>query len=820
MHSLHSNFIKMPYFALLCWALFYSVVANAASPVELQDWYDRFGSRHKSSTYADSTNNELGQFQRPSLWGQSGSMRALVEVHKGHHDDVSLRKLAEASEHILMYTSEKLGFIDVLQHKTLPAWGTGYYSCDMYRVSAVHTGVLVYPMAYFSKVVLSNPSKYAAQLFTRIDGSSVSYLDLAKEILVEANRAVESHAHQFDEQEGAYLFPSNYSDIASCDEVRIDSLKEVCDEGVEAGETVFRSKTVTVEGGAEICTRKLHGANDFALKNDQIQPYNMTQAMGMAHIELSSAYKLLGGSLANIESAKHLERALMIAKAFKRDINLGHDTELFDWRYLKFDETSTPENIKRGRIEDVSHAGLVLGFVTRMFEESLVFSQEDIQVFIDTFYTVTQNASKVHTHVNYSYGSLTPSASNQRKAQRGIISWTPLAIVDPKIYDKTRQIFHQYGGGYDANNWYGEAVLLRFSPKNIQYPILARSPSDHKSYIPNYGLRYRNGTGLYRNSLIPVTTIDGKSASSCAEYAFSQPQTRPLQIEHRQVQSIGGLDSCSGGGCNTSPGFHVFTANLPRIKEVDVDTYIASGALNEADWSFADSLPLDPSGGSVTDTVASNQAYNRVLICRSGAGSARDNISVRYVGVPLPADSYVRHVDDFISSEDGWLAESECADFSHSYQHGDSGHSQGFLKISEARTYTSSEAYVSCRPSSIGRLNFAYYKDQLMNYGHGFRVSGWTKFESEYSGNSRVNNRCVKVLDATQTPEVILASACVNWSNTTDTGWRYFDYDFTSKVGNVPIVRVVIGGADSWKKNWNQTMSIDNIEIKVTPNSN
>lgn len=786
MHFPQISFTWALHLALTGLAMAFSSMSIASSEFELQDWYDRFGSRHQSSSFTNSANLVPGQYQRPSLWGQSGSMRALVEVHKGHQDDTSLLKLAEASEHILTYTSEKLGFVDVLQSQTLPAWGTGYYSCDKYRVSAVHTGVLSYPIAYFSRVVLSNPTKYQAMVYSRLDGATISFLDLAKEFLTEANRAVESHAHQFDSLEGAYRFPSNYSDIGSCAEVLIPGT-----------------------------TKKLHGGDDFSQKNDQIQPYNMTMALGMAHIELSNAYKLLGSSLGNSESTKHLNIAVKIAEAFKRDINLGDDIQPLDWRYLKFDVDGS-----QGRVEDVSHAGLVLGFVMRMFEESLVYSQADIQVFIDTFNTITQNANKVHTHVSYNYGSLTPSIANQRKAQRGIVAWTPLAIVDPKIYDKTRQIFHQYEGGYDANNWYGEAVLLRFAPKDIQYPILARSPEDHKSYIPNYALRFRNGTGLYRSASIPVTTISGKSASSCAEYAFSQPQNRPLQIEYKQVQSIGSLDSCSGSGCTTSPGFHVFTSNATRIEEGHVDAYMASVDLLESAWGHAGSLPLDPSGSSVTGIVTPSQPYNRVLICRSGAGSARDNISVRYVGIPLLAGSSVVQRDDFRNTEGGWLANTQCGDFSHSHQSGDSGHSLGFLNMAETRTYATSEIFTVCRPTSTGKLDFAYYKDQIVNYGHGFKVSGWTRFQSDYSGNSRVNNRCVKVLDASQSPEIILASTCVNWTNTTDTGWRYFDYDFTSKVGNVPLLRVVIGGTDSWKKNWNQTMLVDDIDITVKQPAN
>ncbi len=759
----------------------FSAHASAVSPTELEDWYDRFGNRHKSATFPDSSNAAPGVYQRPSLWGQSGSMRALVEVHKGNQDSVSILKLAEAAEHVLAYTSEKLGFIDVLQNKTLPAWGTGYYSCNQYRVSAVHTGVLSYPIAYFSRVVLSNPLKYQSEMYTRLDGSVVNYYDLAKEFLTEANRAVESHSHQFDAQEGAYRFPSNYSSIGSCSEVLISGT-----------------------------TKKLHGAQDFTLKNNQIQPYNMTMALGMAHIELSNAFTLLGTSLGNTEAAKHLDIASKIAAAFKRDTHLGDASQTFDWRYLKFNVDGS-----QGRIEDVTHAGLVVGFITRMFEESLVFNQADIQVLIDAFNTVAQNPAKVHTHVNYTYGSSTPTASAQRKAQRGIVSWTPLSLVDPSLYDKIRQIFHQYEGGYDANNWYGEAVLLRFAPKDRQYPILARSPSDHKSYIPNYALRFSNGSGLYRNSAIPVTTIDGKSASSCAEYVFSKPQTRPLEIEYRQVQSIGNLDSCSGSACGTSPGFHVFTANLTRIEEEDVASFLAATPLQESDWSYADSLPMDPAGVAQTGSVAPNQPYNRVLVCRSGAGNARDNISVRYVGIPLTVPSNLVYDDDFRYSTDGWMGNSVCTDFTNTHQSGDSGHSLGYLNISETHTYASSDSYSACRPLSTGKLDFSYQKDQVLNYGQGFKISGWTRFQSNYNGGSRVNNRCVKVLDASQIPEVVLASKCVNWTNTNDTGWRYFDYDFTAQVGTVPEVRVVIGGTDSWKANWNQTMSIDDIKITV-----
>jgi len=680
----------------------------------------------------------------PAVWSQSHYLRGLVEIHRGYDSFESLDKLEVGINYILSKTSEKLGFDDVLRGEAQPAWGSINYSCGNYTVSAVHTGVLSYPIAYFAQTVLSNPARYSA------------YTETALSFLDEAERAISVHTSQFKQSQGlwVYTLPENISDLGICYKENGDINR------------------------------------DFRESDGRILPYNMMLAMGLTHLELSRAFVLPSPARDVSKAAYHRNIAIKLAETFKKALNHVASSNSYQWEYLL-----------GGRQEDIGHAALDIQFVMQMFRESLVFDNEDIQRLINTFNLVSQNKNHIFSHVNK---TSTDRGARDIRWQKGIVGWSELSLVDPSVAERARDIFYRFDGGYKptgSHTWYGEALVLKWMNRNFRFPINAESLGSLTSYRPDYALRSSNVASLFRTPSMQGQTIAGKSVTSCAKYEFHNDQVDDLSIRYAHTTQTGSVDSCAGAGCGTPAGLHVFFANP------------TSGG-----WKYGASMSHIAANAYHTKSASSPLiSYDQALVCRSGSGHARDNIGIRYLGIDTSSCASNYETDEAsFSSMDGWNVGDQTDEAAnlpkYKYKHSAafSGRSNGFIEVSEP-TDLSQRVSASNDPT-LGNLDLGFHK-QFANHDQGFKVNGWTRVTSRYSGISKVNNRCVMALNA-DTGKT-LKSYCMHWENVNDTGWRYFDFDFTPYVTGVNNVRVVIGSWDSWSTNWRQHLRVDDVKVTI-----
>ncbi len=180
---------------------------------------------------------------------------------------------------------------------------------------------------------------------------------------------------------------------------------------------------------------------------------------------------------------------------------------------------------------------------------------------------------------------------------------------------------------------YGEA-----RNKDHHYPTSAKFLKGHDK------------AGIYRTALManpPLATvlflksgstgswknIDGKRVSSCVEgnfrkarygdlstgtlknppmyfasFSSSKSAKHQLQVRARRNGDTA-IDKCSGSGCNTHPGFHVFN-------------------WVDGKWKHIQSKTLSRSYETINLNVFN---ANKVLVCRGGGGHHRDNIQVQYI---------------------------------------------------------------------------------------------------------------------------------------------------------------------------------------------
>jgi hypothetical protein len=120
----------------------------------------------------------------------------------------------------------------------------------------------------------------------------------------------------------------------------------------------------------------------------------------------------------------------------------------------------------------------------------------------------------------------------------------------------------------------------------------------------------------------------------------------------------------------------------------------------------------------------------------------------------------------------------------------------------------------NCDPPLVDGMEMNRYYDldrSQAQLGPRLRIAGFTRSLSDYSGSSKVTNRCVRLLDAASGSQ--LASQCEDFANTTDSGWVAFDVDLTDKAAGVNNVRIVVGMYDSWATDWVQEIRIDELRI-------
>jgi len=746
-------YLQLMFFLSMAYFFVENVSAqNVSCNIDVENFVDNINPEHSSFTdsYPD----------KPAVWSQANLLRALVEVHRRYQDQGSFDKLQVGVEYLLANTAENRGFEDVLRgNAKLPAWGSKHYSCQKYTISAVHTGILSYSIAYLARTILNNPTKYAV------------YSDAALEYLIAAESALDIHANEFVETGGNWIYarPNNFNELGMCERL------------TRKGEIIDPPKI-----------------DDYRFSSGAPLPYNMMLLMGLTHLELAQAFELPGPSMNLQKSAYHLDRAIKLGQSFKGALIYVSETDSYQWKYIQ-DYTDTAGTFKSGRYEDMSHGAADVLYAVELAKLGLVFNDKDLERFVNTFNLATSKRSHVFSHVNKSDDD---RGTKSNRWQAGAVRWAALSFYDPSLLERAREIFFLHNGGdrvgSGSSNWYGEALLLGLRDNDFRYPVLAASDDDLISHRPDYALRQRNVASLFRTpSMATSTIIDvngvSKSASSCAKFDFENPRVGDLTVNYAHTMTTGSIDSCLGeDACGSAPGFHLFFANRDNIG-----------------WTFGGSLSHAVADEYVIGTVSPPlSSYQRVMTCRSGAGHARDNIGIRYLGVDTSACPVNNTVfeSNFSNSNDGWnkglIGEAKGYIYSST---------QGHLYAGEPSGPVDEELHTTKDPL-IGKLDIGYQK-LFANVGTGFKVSGWTRSSSDYVGTGKVNNRCVKVLNGEDNK--ILHSKCMHWINQSDTGWRHFDYDFTPYVQGYENIRVAIGSWDSWRKNWHQEFFIDDVQVEL-----
>lgn len=244
---------------------------DAGPPPPTPDpWVDEF--------LASVSDRHLASFQtgqRPVIWSQGAILEALLHAYHATGDERILDEAARQMDIIIDGRSSVRGTVEELRGRPVAAWPTDGYNCGDYVAAAVHTAVLVTPIAEFARIVLEEPSLHAA------------HVDRAERYLQASEDALELHRPQFTNNgdTGRYRHPENNGDLTSC--------ADDPDPGERA--------------------------------NDPL-PFNMMSAMGMAHIQVGRALEATGAS-----GATHLDRATRLARFFES--HLRRDGTRYDWDY-------------------------------------------------------------------------------------------------------------------------------------------------------------------------------------------------------------------------------------------------------------------------------------------------------------------------------------------------------------------------------------------------------------------------------------------------------------------------------------------------------
>jgi hypothetical protein len=341
------------------------------------------------------------------------------------------------------------------------------------------------------------------------------------------------------------------------------------------------------------------GGTDYAALAGAYLPFNMMLAMGRAHLHLSQAMLALDPQ--HPDAAYHRERAAALFAFFRSKLTYHSASASYGWDYKL-----------GGRPEDIAHGAWVVRAVLdayaarATFLQKAVFSQTDMTRFSNSYRSLTATPSLVRSHIDFTgYGNGRYDARWQQAATRLI----GLAAIDQSAYDVGRNIYYNHAG----KTLLGRALLYRYRADDRDYPITATCYGALPCYRPLASLQATSGrSGLYRPASASIQTVAGKAVSSCISYRFSASSHQALELRYRQATEPIAGDHCEGGYCNSSPGLLAFISQDGKA------------------WKATASLPL-PKTGDQVNTLAPASAYRYVLLCRSGAGSARDNLWISYL---------------------------------------------------------------------------------------------------------------------------------------------------------------------------------------------
>lgn len=124
-------------------------------------------------------------------WGESYQLAALVEMLDATREPKYAELVVKLSDWIANSRDDRRGLRDEVRDQVVPAWGSTNYSKGTRYAWAVHTGMIVAPMARFAAVVRSDPA-----LTARWGADADRMLKIAEE-------AVAVHQGEYREGPGA-----------------------------------------------------------------------------------------------------------------------------------------------------------------------------------------------------------------------------------------------------------------------------------------------------------------------------------------------------------------------------------------------------------------------------------------------------------------------------------------------------------------------------------------------------------------------------------------------------------------------------------------
>ena len=276
----------------------------------------------------------------------------------------------------------------------------------------------------------------------------------------------------------------------------------------------------------------------------------------------------------------HEDKARRLARYLQSLITHHPDNDSYSWPY-----------VDAGRMEDTGHASLVVRFVALAHREGVVFTELDMQRFLNTFRYLTTRAERVRSHLDQ--GDPRDPELNS-KWQQAAARWLDLTPFHWQVYRRARDIFYNHGGETPL----GAILLRKWRAGDHIYPISAAQVSSQlEAYAPAYALGERNATGLYRPADRALEYFGDTPVSSCAKYTFEDPHSVPLTVTYRHTAQMIAGDSC-GGWCGSSPGLQVLYG------------------LDGQSWTQVKGVPTPLPENFQSSTLDIPTPYQHILLCR------------------------------------------------------------------------------------------------------------------------------------------------------------------------------------------------------------
>lgn len=358
-------------------------------------------------------------------WHEGYLMQAYLQLYRGTGEVRYLQRTLDHLEQVLVQRDDRSNRKDY-RGRSEATWISTKFSEGEPYAWAVHTGVLVFPMADWAAIVLNDTALHAQLSTSSGEFAGKQYKTVALLLLEEAKASLAAHEDQW--------------------------VKDPF--GWDGSDSIFGSYRHRSDAVFMNCANTLY-------------PLNKNHAMGLAYLAL---YKATG-------ELTYRERVERLANDFHRALKLNSKDELYKWRFW-----GNYPYCHADRVEDISHAGLSVDFAVLCAEADIVFQEKDLQRLANTFmWRVYRNPGSLANHVDGV--DLAVQQPNQWVEQGA--RWLRLATIEPRMTTIMADVFMETGLWRQRMNsgsiLLGVAHLARYS----NYPeVLALQRSQHLGMLP------------------------------------------------------------------------------------------------------------------------------------------------------------------------------------------------------------------------------------------------------------------------------------------------------------------------------------------------